>query len=151
MLTSSKSQQKKLKELEIMCWNAISIFISWFSKICWFLVKKCWCQQNSSGISRNLYFFLDLLWVRYNCPKCHHRKTYFREGAFLVPTIREQPRKKGSSPIGLQLHKAFQTTLFKIAMIIVKPWLNFELNFSFKFFYSFTGQLKKLPKSNLWW
>ena len=26
---------------------------------------------------------------------------------------------------------------------------NFNLNFSFKFFYSFTGQLKKLPKLNL--
>ena len=34
---------EKLKELE--------------SKICWFLVKKCWCQQNSRGLSRDLYIF----------------------------------------------------------------------------------------------
>ena len=79
--------QKKFKKLEIMCSNAIYICISRFSKICWFSVKKCWCQQNSSGVSQDLYF-LDLLWVRYNCAKCHHCricKAYFREG---------QPRKK---------------------------------------------------------
>ena len=30
-----------------MSQNAVYISISWYSKICWFLVKKCWCQQNS--------------------------------------------------------------------------------------------------------
>ena len=48
---------KKLKELEIMYSNAIYISISRYSKICWFLVKKCWYQQNSSGMSRDLYIF----------------------------------------------------------------------------------------------
>ena len=50
----------------------------------------------------------------------------------------------------LKLCKAFQTALYKYPWL-VKPWLNFNLNFSFKFCYSFTGQLKNLPKLNLWW
>ena len=37
----------------------------------------------------------------------------------------------------LKLYKAFQTALCK------KPWVNFDLNFSFKFLYNFTGHLKK--------
>ena len=37
--------------------NPIYICISWCSKICWFLVKKCWCQQNSRDVSRDLYIF----------------------------------------------------------------------------------------------
>ena len=37
--------------------NAIYICIFWYIKICWFLVKKCWCQQNSEGVSRDSYFF----------------------------------------------------------------------------------------------
>ena len=36
---------------------AIYICISWCSKICWFLVKECWCQQNSRGVSRDSYIF----------------------------------------------------------------------------------------------
>ena len=36
--------QKKSKELEIMYQNVIYIFIFWYSKICWFPVKKCWCR-----------------------------------------------------------------------------------------------------------
>ena len=31
--------------------------ISWYSKICWFPVKKEWYQQNSMGVSRDLYIF----------------------------------------------------------------------------------------------
>ena len=30
--------------------NTIYICISSYKKICWFLVKKCWCQQNSMGV-----------------------------------------------------------------------------------------------------
>ena len=37
--------------------NAIYICISLYSKICWFLVKKWWCQQNSWGVSRDSYLF----------------------------------------------------------------------------------------------
>ena len=40
-----------------MIQNAIYICISWYSKICWFLVKKYWCQQNSRGVSRDSYIF----------------------------------------------------------------------------------------------
>ena len=80
--------------------NAIYICISWYSKISWFPVKKCWCQQNSRGLSRDSYF-LDLLWVRYNCAKFHHCRicvTGFREGGLfaLPPSISEQPRKSPS-------------------------------------------------------
>ena len=49
--------QEKLKELEIVYWNAIYICISWYNKIYWFLVKKCWCQQNWGGLPRDLYIF----------------------------------------------------------------------------------------------
>ena len=41
--------------------NAIYICISWNRKICWFLMKKCWCQQNSIGVSRDSYSFLIFL------------------------------------------------------------------------------------------
>ena len=60
--------QEKLKVLEIMHQNAVCIYISWYSKICWFLVKKCWSQ--------------------YNCVKFHHCRIYvtdFREGGILHP------------------------------------------------------------------
>ena len=50
-------------------------------------------------------YFLDLLWVRYNCAKFHHCRicvTDSKEGAFLSPT-REQPQKTPSW-IGLKRH-----------------------------------------------
>ena len=69
--------------------NTVYICTSWYSKICWFAVKKCWCQQNSRGCVTWFIYFLDLLWVRYNCAKFHHCSicvTDFREvGAFLPP------------------------------------------------------------------
>ena len=37
--------------------NPIYTCISWCSKICQFLVKKCWCQQNPKNVSRDLYSF----------------------------------------------------------------------------------------------
>ena len=40
--------------------NETYICISWYDKNCWFLMKKCWCQQNSKGVSRDLYVFLIL-------------------------------------------------------------------------------------------
>ena len=33
--------------------------ISWFCKICWFPVRKCWSQPNSRDVSRDLY----ICWV----------------------------------------------------------------------------------------
>ena len=101
--------QKKLKELEIMCPNATYIYISWYSKICWFSVKKYWCQQDSSGVSHSL-------WVRYNYIKYHHSRictTYFMERDLFGPPNLWTASKKGSSSIRLKQHKAFQTTLCK--------------------------------------
>ena len=62
--------QKKLKELEIMYQDPIYICISWYSKICLFSVKKCWCQQNSRGVSLDSYIF----WI------------FFRQG-IIVPSF----------------------------------------------------------------
>ena len=106
LLTSSKSQpllknplktQKKLRELEIKCSNAIYICVSWYSKIYWFSVKKCWCQQNSSDVSRDLY----ILWIFFGHGMIVQGITIvgcvrhiLRRGAFLFPPILEQPRKK---------------------------------------------------------
>ena len=74
-MTSSKLQpcllkqplktQENLKELEIMYQNAIYLCISWYSKICWFPVKKSWCQQKSKDVSCDSFF-------QYNCAKFHH-------------------------------------------------------------------------------
>ena len=65
-LTSSKLQpyllklflktQKKLKELDIMYQNAIYICISWYGKICWFLLKQLWFQQYSKSVLRHIFF-----------------------------------------------------------------------------------------------
>ena len=79
--------------------NAVYICISWYSKICWFSVKKCWCQQNSQSVSHDSYIF----------------RIFFRQGitvasfiivgnvwqilgrgAFLAPSICEQSRKSPS-------------------------------------------------------
>ena len=57
LVTSLLKTQVKLKELEITYQNPIYICISWCSKICWFPVKKCWCQQNSRDVSHDLYIF----------------------------------------------------------------------------------------------
>ena len=43
--------------IKIMYQNTIYICISWYRKFCWFLVKKCWCQQNSRGMSCDSYIF----------------------------------------------------------------------------------------------
>ena len=34
----------------------VYICITWYSKFCWFLVKKCWYQQSSRGVSRYIFF-----------------------------------------------------------------------------------------------
>ena len=47
----------KVKKIEIMYQNPVFMWISWCSKICWIPVKKCWCQLNPSGVSRDLYIF----------------------------------------------------------------------------------------------
>ena len=88
LLEKSLKTQEKLEELEIVYLNGIYICISWYSKIRWFLVKKCWCQQNSSGVSLDSYSFFDLLRVSYNCAKFHHCRICvidFRDGGLFAP------------------------------------------------------------------
>ena len=90
---------EKLKELETMYQNAIYIRISWYSKTCWFPVKKSWIQQNSKGVSRDSYVFSIFVQLRYKCAKLHHCRicvTDFREGAFL-PSF--QPWETSKRPI----------------------------------------------------
>ena len=49
---------KKIKRIRNCLYsNAIYICISWYSKSCWFPVRKCWFQQNSWGVSHDLYIF----------------------------------------------------------------------------------------------
>ena len=75
----------------------------------------------------------------HNYAKCHHCricKTYFREGSLFCPSNPWVAPKKGPSSIRLISYKSFQTTLCKL------PWLNLDLNSSFKFFYSFTSSWK---------
>ena len=37
--------------------NVTYICVFWYSKICRFSMKKCWCHQNSRGVSRDSYIF----------------------------------------------------------------------------------------------
>ena len=95
-LKQSLKTQKKLKELKIMYQNAIYIFVSWYSKICRFPLKKFWSQQNSKACVTWFIYFLNLLKIRYNCAKFYHCRicvTDFREGGLFAPSIREQSRK----------------------------------------------------------
>ena len=48
---------KMLKELEIIYENAIYIRVSWYRRICWSLVKNCWCELNARCESRVSYIF----------------------------------------------------------------------------------------------
>ena len=62
---------KKLKELKVMYENAIYVHISWYSKSCWFPVKKLMSVEIKGCITWFICFF-DLLQLRYNCAKFHH-------------------------------------------------------------------------------
>ena len=102
--------QKKLKELGIMYENAFYICISWYSKICWFAVKKCWCQQNSRGVSRDSSIFWIFFWQGISVPGFiivgYVWQILGREAFLPLPPILEQPRKIPSW-IGLR-DKAFK-------------------------------------------
>ena len=72
---------KTQEKLEIMYQNVIYICISSYNKICWFPVKKYWCQGNS-GVCQKICDFIHRLCV-----------TDFREFFASPPIICEQPRK----------------------------------------------------------
>ena len=65
--------------------NPIYMCTSWCGKICWFLVKKYWCLQQSRNVSRDLYIF----WIFLdNCAKFHHCRICvadFRDGGAKRP------------------------------------------------------------------
>ena len=66
--------------------NVIYIFIYWYSKICWFSVKKCWYQQDWKWcVKWCRYFFVSFGCGKTvpSCAKFHHCwicETEFREG-----------------------------------------------------------------------
>ena len=48
---------RKAKRIRNYVLKSIYICISWHNKICWFPVKKRWCQQKSWYVSRYSYIF----------------------------------------------------------------------------------------------
>ena len=88
--------------------NTIYICISCIAKF----VDSRWKNADASrtqGCVAWFTYFLDLLWVRYNCAKFHYCRIYvtdFREGGPFCtpppPPIHEQPRKSPSW-VGLKL------------------------------------------------
>ena len=75
--------------------NTIYICISRYSKICWFPVKKCWCQHNSRGLSRDLYiFWIFFGWgITAKFHRCRICVTGFREGRPRSPHPWAAPKK----------------------------------------------------------
>ena len=59
--------------------NTIYICISWYSKICWFLVKKILMSAELKGCVTWFIYFLDFIWVRYKCAKFHHCRTCIKD------------------------------------------------------------------------
>ena len=103
--------------------NTIYICISRYSKICWFPVKKCWCQHNSRGLSRDLYIFWILFGWGITVPSFivvgYVWQVLGRGG--LNPPIREQPRKS-SSWIGLRWNSIFISYQGFIFAMSLKNW-----------------------------
>ena len=64
----SLKTQKKLKELEILYQHA---FVCWYSNICWFPMKKRWCQKNAWVVSRGSFIFGSSLGKAF-CPCLPH-------------------------------------------------------------------------------
>ena len=76
--------------------NATYIYISWYSKICWFPMKKCWCQQNSRSVSRDSHNFWIFLRLGITVPSfiiAGYVWQILGRGTFLSPPIREQPQE----------------------------------------------------------
>ena len=104
--------------------NTIYICISWYSKICWFPVKKCWCQQNSRSVSRDSYIFW-IFFAQGITAKFHHCRicvTDFREGGLFWPIPIHEQLQKSPSWIGLRkmfencsIGNMIQKNIFKIA------------------------------------
>ena len=103
---------RKIRRIRNYVSKWIYICISWYSKICWFPEKKCWCQQNPSCVSCDSYSFWNFF--RYKSANFHHCRicvTDFREGGgFLALPIREQPQK---SPTWIGLKQKSNIAILK--------------------------------------
>ena len=72
--------------------NAIYTCISWYSKICWFPVKICWCQRNSWCVT----------WFIYN--RKSHRSRSVKKGVLKSSTkFTESFPQKSNSGTGVFL------------------------------------------------
>ena len=100
LLKKSLRTQEKLKELKILYQNAIYTCISWYSKICWFPMKNCWCQQNARDGSRDSYMFWILFRQGIIVPSLiivgYVWQVLGKGNLFAPPPICEQPQKSPS-------------------------------------------------------
>ena len=123
-----------------MSQNTIYICISWSSQTCCFPVKKCWHQQNSTGVSRDWYIFRIFFGHGMSAPSfiiVRYVWQILGREAFLLlpPPIRGQPQKSPSW-IGLNLvqfhredyEKEIVLKLMK-KKIVLKLITSFSLNF----------------------
>ena len=76
--------------------NVVYICIFWYSKIYWYPVKKCWCQQNSRHVSRGSYIFWIFFGKGITVPRfvvVGYVWQILGRGSYFVSSIREQARK----------------------------------------------------------
>ena len=118
--------------------NGIYICISWYSKICWFPVKKCWCQQNPSCVSCDSYSFWNFFRYGITLPIfiiVGYVWHILGRGAFLVLLIREQPQK---SPTWIGLKQKSNIAILKCQIsrfwskfVSFKQWSWQQTNYHF--------------------
>ena len=114
----------KVKKLEIIYQTAIYICISWYNKICWFLVKKCWCQQNSICMSHDSYIFWIIFRWDTNVPWLiivGYAWKILESGAFLPLPIHEE-LWIDPSWIELKIHNFFSDNLYLCVHQYCRHW-----------------------------
>ena len=115
------SRKVKINRNYVSKWNLYLYFLVQQNLL--ISIEKYWCQQDSRGVSRDSYIFLDLLWVRYNCAKFHHcriRVTDFREGRglFALPLLPlAAPKKPILNRVKIKYHSILVYLLiYKVAL-----------------------------------
>ena len=97
--------------------KTIYICICWYIKICRFLVKKCWCQQNARAMSGNSYIFWVFFRYGITVPSFIIVRYVWQilEKEPFCPTILEpwkgQSWTELKDKIGITITKAFQEVL----------------------------------------
>ena len=95
----SLSTQEKLEELEIIYLNGIYIYVSWYSKICWFPVKNADISR-TQGVCRVIHivtgFYLGKVKLCQGLSLQDMCDRFQGGGTFLPPPICEQPQKSPS-------------------------------------------------------